>query len=66
LRWSRDILYTQTLALTSQTNGGRSARIPRSRPKATEFSLVLVQYLNQVRYFVAAAALPLTPGHLLS
>jgi hypothetical protein len=32
------------LVLTSPTGGGRSVGIVRSRTKATEFSLVLVQY----------------------
>ena len=36
-------LYPQKLALTSLTGGGRSVGIVRSRTKATEFSLVLVE-----------------------
>jgi hypothetical protein len=36
LRWPRDILYPQKLALTS-TSGGCSVSIVRSRTKATEF-----------------------------
>jgi hypothetical protein len=36
----RDILYQQKLALTSQTNGGRSVGIIRWRTEAMEFSLV--------------------------
>jgi len=35
-------LYSQKLALTSPTGGGRSVGIVRVRTKATEFSLVLV------------------------
>jgi hypothetical protein len=35
------LLYSQKLALTSPTGGGRSVGIVRSRTKATEFSLVL-------------------------
>jgi hypothetical protein len=35
-------LYTQKLALTLPTSGGRSVGIVRSRTQATEFSLVLV------------------------
>jgi hypothetical protein len=42
LRWPRDTLYLQRLALNSPTSGGRSVGIVRSRTKATEFSLVLV------------------------
>jgi hypothetical protein len=40
LRWPRDTLYPQKLALTSPTSGGRSVSIVRLRTKATEFSLV--------------------------
>jgi hypothetical protein len=40
-RWSRDILYPQTLALTAPTSGGRSVVKVRLRTKATEFSLEL-------------------------
>jgi hypothetical protein len=42
LRWPRDTLYPQKLALTLPTSGGRSVGIFRSRTKATEFSLALV------------------------
>jgi hypothetical protein len=37
LRWPRDTLYPQTLALTSSTSGGRSVGVARLRTKATEF-----------------------------
>jgi hypothetical protein len=37
LRYPRDTLYPQQLALTSPASGGRSAGIIRSRTKATEF-----------------------------
>jgi hypothetical protein len=40
LRWPRDTLYPQKLALTSPTSGGRSVGIVRSRTKVTEFSFV--------------------------
>jgi hypothetical protein len=40
LRWPRDTLYPQKLALTSPASGGRSVGLVRSRTKATEFSLV--------------------------
>jgi hypothetical protein len=39
LRWPRDNLHRQKLALTSSTSGGRSVGIVRSRTKATEFLL---------------------------
>jgi hypothetical protein len=39
LRWPRDTLYPQKLALTSPTCGGRSVSVVRLRTKATEFSL---------------------------
>jgi hypothetical protein len=38
LRWPRDTLYPQKLALTSPTSGGRSVGILRLRTKATEFA----------------------------
>jgi hypothetical protein len=34
LRWPRDTLYLQNLALTSPTNGGRSVGIVRLRTKS--------------------------------
>jgi hypothetical protein len=37
LRWTRDTLYPQKLALTSPTSSGRSVGIVRLRTKATEF-----------------------------
>jgi hypothetical protein len=41
LRWQRDTLYLQTLALTSPTSGDLSVRL---RTKATEFSYLLLYY----------------------
>jgi hypothetical protein len=41
LRWPRDNLYPQKLALTSPTSGGRSVGIVRSRTEAKEFSFSL-------------------------
>jgi hypothetical protein len=41
LRWPRDTLYPQKLALTSSTYGGRSVGIVRLRTKTTEFVLFL-------------------------
>jgi hypothetical protein len=38
LRWPRNTLCPQRLALTSPTSGGRSVSIVRLRIKATEFS----------------------------
>jgi hypothetical protein len=40
LRWPRDTLYQQKLALTSSTCGGRSVGIVRLRTKTTEFFLI--------------------------
>jgi hypothetical protein len=37
LRWPRDTLYPQKLALTSPTSGGRSVGMVRLRAKASEF-----------------------------
>jgi hypothetical protein len=37
LRWPRDTLYPEKLALTSPTSDGRSVGIVRLRTKATEF-----------------------------
>jgi hypothetical protein len=42
LRWPRDTLYPQKLALTSPTSGGHSVGIVLFRSKATEFSFVVV------------------------
>jgi hypothetical protein len=38
LRWPRNTLYSQRLALTSPTSGGHSVGIVRLRTTATEFS----------------------------
>ena len=43
-------LYPQKLALTSQTCGGRSVGIVRSRTKATEFSLVYTRVTHDGQY----------------
>jgi hypothetical protein len=40
LRWQRDTLYPEKLALTSPTWGGRLVGIVRLQNKATEFSLI--------------------------
>jgi hypothetical protein len=40
LRWPRDTLYPQNLALTSPKSGGRSVGIVRLRTTATEFSFL--------------------------
>jgi hypothetical protein len=47
LRWPRDTLYPQKLALTSPTSGGRSVGIVCLRTKATEFVSVLSQELTE-------------------
>jgi hypothetical protein len=48
LRWPRDTLYPQKLALTSPTSGGRSVGIVRFRTKAMELVSVVPgrQYFN--------------------
>jgi hypothetical protein len=48
LRWPRDTLDPQKLALTSPTSGGRSVVIVRLRTKATEWV-----YLEKVLYFAS-------------
>jgi hypothetical protein len=52
-RWLRGTLYTQNLALTSPTSGGRSVGIVRSRTKATEFVCFV---------FVCSQNLPINAG----
>jgi hypothetical protein len=48
LCWSRNTLYSQKLALTTPTSGGRSVGIVRSRTKVTEFvSFVIMQVWRQ-------------------
>jgi hypothetical protein len=46
LRWPRNALYLQKLALTSLTSGGSSVGIVRLRAKATEFSFSLNRHYN--------------------
>jgi hypothetical protein len=41
LRWPRDTIYPQKLALSLQTSGGHLVNIVRSRTEATEFSFSL-------------------------
>jgi hypothetical protein len=41
LRWPRDALYPQKLALTSPTCGGSSVGIVRLRTKTMEFFLII-------------------------
>jgi hypothetical protein len=45
LRWPRDILYPQKLALTLPTSGDRSFGIVRLRTKATEFVLFCTTFI---------------------
>jgi hypothetical protein len=49
LRWPRDTLYQQKLALTSPTSGGRSTGIVHLRTKATEF-VVCISLNTSVKY----------------
>jgi hypothetical protein len=44
LRWPRDTLYPQTLALNSPKSGGRSVGIVRSRTRSTEFSFSFIAH----------------------
>jgi hypothetical protein len=48
LRWPRNTLYQQRLALTSPTSGGRSVGVVRLRTTATEFSLFWSYYLYNI------------------
>jgi hypothetical protein len=57
LRWPRNTLYLQKLALTSPTRGGRSVGRVRSRTKATEFVFVLL--LMTLQYTVGRGISPL-------
>jgi hypothetical protein len=45
--WPRGTLYPQKLTLTSQTRGGCSVGIVRSRTQITEFSFFLVYFSNR-------------------
>jgi hypothetical protein len=47
MRWPRNTLYPQKLALTSPTSGGRSVGIVRLRTTATEF-FSLVNYISTI------------------
>ena len=47
-------LYTQKLALTSPTGGGRYVGIVRVRTKATEFSLVYVCFVMITQHTTSA------------
>jgi hypothetical protein len=44
LRWPRDTLNKQKLALTWPKSGGRSVGIVRSRTKTTEFYIFILKY----------------------
>jgi hypothetical protein len=48
LRWTRDTLYPQKLALTSPASGGRSIGIVRLRTKATDFSFIRQVILSKI------------------
>jgi hypothetical protein len=56
LRWPRDTIYPQKLALTSPTSGGRSVGIVRLRSKATEF----LYYYYYYYYYYYSTILCLT------
>jgi hypothetical protein len=57
LRWPRDNLYTQKLALTSPTSDGRSVGIVRLRTKATEFYSCenFYQIIHTQRYSIGSS-----------
>jgi hypothetical protein len=42
LRWPRNTFYTQMLALTTPTSGGRSVGIVRLRTTATELIIIII------------------------
>jgi hypothetical protein len=46
LRWPRDTLYPQKLALTLPTSGGRSVCVVRLRTKATDFVLLFTRTVS--------------------
>jgi hypothetical protein len=50
LRWPRDTLYPQKLALTSPTSGGRSVGIVLLRTKDTEFVCLFMVTLKKSIY----------------
>jgi hypothetical protein len=54
LRWPRDTLYPQKLALTSPTSGGRSVWIVRLRTKATDFVFVCLQLRRMVEWMYSS------------
>jgi hypothetical protein len=52
LRWPRDTLYLQKLALTSPTSGGRKIGIIHLRAKATGFFVVVYSVFHTIKTFV--------------
>jgi hypothetical protein len=44
-RWPRGTLYSQKLAITSPTSGGRSVGIVCSRTQAMEFSFLVLVFI---------------------
>ena len=59
------VLYPQKLALTSQTGGGRSVGIVRSRTKATEFFLsTMITTVHDVFGMLFRPAIPSEPASL--
>jgi hypothetical protein len=53
MRWPRNTLYSQKLALTSPISGSRSVGIVRSRTKATEFSLVIISSGGNINEWIS-------------
>jgi hypothetical protein len=67
LRWPRDTLYPQKLALTSPTGGGRSFGIVRLWTKTTEFVLFVFKSLQcwdigSVQMFLFARGIDFPPS----
>jgi hypothetical protein len=60
LRWPRDTLYPQKLALTSPTSGGRSVGIVCLRTKATEFFKVLIHATHLFNLLCMSVLLSMT------
>jgi hypothetical protein len=55
-RWPRNTLYSQKLALTSPTIGGRSFGIVRSRTQATELTGAMTEIISLWHYWTSDCA----------
>jgi hypothetical protein len=63
LRWPRDNVCSQKLALTSPTCGGRSVAIVRLRTKATEFVLFFIWMKEMVSDWLLVIVLFIGDGY---